>query len=488
MQMEKVPESVFLNKCHATQERQNASQRTRLFSTSGTAKARAAAAAAAASGKQIIDLTSGEIWAELSPAIRDGAITAINRGVNRYTDTVGLIELRNAIDPLSALVGSHAISSNETGKTQFDVLWTSGFAHATALGLPDSELAILERRIDTIASVAAVTAKPILADGDTGGDAVAFLCLCRRLEQMGVSGVVVEDKTGAKRTSLASDVRHELEDRDIFVQKIAHAKAGLQSDDFLIFARIESLIAGTGLRCELGSQHLLEHLRCAGERKAPRLISLMEHVPGQGQWLDAAQFREHYARRYNLGEPALAALIERRKADQAEFSATNRATVIERAREYGCLLASHDDAVRADVERARQSNCTIAEFPTSLEAAHEARRCGMHVIAGAPNLVRGGSHSGNVAASTLASEGLVDILSSDYCPSSLLHAVFCLAKIMGIPMHVAAATACMNPARVLNLHDRGSIEEGKRADLVRVRDTPQGPVVVAAWCSGRQVA
>ncbi len=148
-------------------------------------------------------------------------------------------------DPLSALLGCNA-ESGDHARTQFDILWASGFSHATSLGLPDSEMAILERRIDTIANVAAVTAKPILADADTGGDAMALLALCRRLEQIGVGGAVVEDKTGAKRTSLASEVRHELEDPAVFVHKIKHAKEGLLTADFLLFARIESLIAGAG--------------------------------------------------------------------------------------------------------------------------------------------------------------------------------------------------------------------------------------------------
>lgn len=149
-------------------------------------------------------------------------------------------------NPLSAVLGSHAESSGER-KLGFDVLWASGFSHATTLGLPDSEISILERRIDMIADIAAVTDKPILADADTGGDDLALLALCRRLEQIGVSGVVVEDKAGAKRTSLARDVHHDLEDPEVFVRKIAHAKQGLLTRDFLIFARIESLIAGAGL-------------------------------------------------------------------------------------------------------------------------------------------------------------------------------------------------------------------------------------------------
>lgn len=151
-------------------------------------------------------------------------------------------------DPLSALLGCHAESGGEAGRRQFDVLWISGFAHAATLGLPDSELSILERRLGSIAEIAAVTEKPILADGDTGGDSMALRHLCNRLEQLGVSGVVVEDKTGAKRTSLATGVDHQLEDPRTFVQKIGYAKDGLLTSDFLIFARIESLIAGAGLQ------------------------------------------------------------------------------------------------------------------------------------------------------------------------------------------------------------------------------------------------
>jgi phosphoenolpyruvate phosphomutase / 2-hydroxyethylphosphonate cytidylyltransferase len=148
-------------------------------------------------------------------------------------------------DPLSALLGSQAEA--RVGKLQFDVLWASGFSHATMLGLPDCEMNALEHRIHSTADIAAVTAKPILADADTGGDGLALRYLCQRLEQIGVSGAVVEDKTGAKRTSLASGVSHRLEDPDAFVRKIEEAKQGLLSADFMIFARTESLIAGAGL-------------------------------------------------------------------------------------------------------------------------------------------------------------------------------------------------------------------------------------------------
>jgi phosphoenolpyruvate phosphomutase len=163
---------------------------------------------------------------------------------------LGKSHLLRAIEchsPISAVLGATAASRIDGQAVEFDVLWASGFSHATALALPDAELSTLERRLDAIADIAAVTSKPILADGDTGGDAMAFGYLCRRLEDLGVSGVVLEDKAGSKRTSLAENANHELEDPETVCWKIAAAKDRLLCDDFLIFARIESLIAGAGL-------------------------------------------------------------------------------------------------------------------------------------------------------------------------------------------------------------------------------------------------
>lgn len=152
-----------------------------------------------------------------------------------------VIECHNA---LSAMLGAAAVGA---GGQRFDALWASGFSHATAMGLPDAELSVLERRIDAIGDISAVTALPIIVDADTGGDDLAFAYLCRRLEALGASGIIVEDKTGAKRTSLASSVQHEMADPTIFVNKIAKAKAAMLSRDVMVFARIESLIAGLGL-------------------------------------------------------------------------------------------------------------------------------------------------------------------------------------------------------------------------------------------------
>ncbi len=152
-----------------------------------------------------------------------------------------------AHNPLSALIGSKAAIENPDGtRKEFDALWLSGFTCAAARGLPDAELARFERRLETIEEIAAATGKPLIADADTGGDALAFQYLSARLEALGVSLVTVEDKVFPKRTSLAPGVQHDLEDPDRFTEKIAKAKAALLSGDMLIFARIESLIAGAG--------------------------------------------------------------------------------------------------------------------------------------------------------------------------------------------------------------------------------------------------
>jgi len=185
-------------------------------------------------------------------------------------------------NPLSALLASSAYGNHKGTRVEFDMLWTSGFSHATSLGLPDAELSWLERRLDSIADIAAVTEKPLLVDADTGGDSLALGLLCRRLEILGVSGVVIEDKSGAKRTSLASDVDHELEDPETFVQKLEDARQSLQTRDFLLFARTESLIAGRGVEHALA--RAARYLRSSAdgivvhskERSGAEMLEFME--------------------------------------------------------------------------------------------------------------------------------------------------------------------------------------------------------------------
>ena len=175
--------------------------------------------------------------------------------------------------------------------------------------------------------------------------------------------------------------------------------------------------------------------------------------------------------------------------DQRNNGAGNRAHVVDAAHERGIAIASHDDATGEHVAQAAGDGIVIAEFPTTVEAASLSKSNGMSVLMGAPNLVRGSSHSGNVSARELADDGLLDILSSDYVPSSLLFGAFTLARRNeSISLPEAIATVTATPAARVGLDDRGVIAIGKRADLVRVRDTGDVPLVRCVWHAGDTVA
>jgi alpha-D-ribose 1-methylphosphonate 5-triphosphate diphosphatase len=158
------------------------------------------------------------------------------------------------------------------------------------------------------------------------------------------------------------------------------------------------------------------------------------------------------------------------------------------ADKHGIPLASHDDTTAEHVAQSVRDGVAIAEFPTTFEAAEALHAAGVRVLMGAPNLIRGGSHSGNVGTAELANAGVLDVLSSDYVPASLLMAAFALPRAvpsMALPEAVRAASK--TPAEAVGLNDRGEIAIGKRADLVRVHIVRGLPVVRSVWRAGRRV-
>ncbi|HUC69414.1 MAG TPA: alpha-D-ribose 1-methylphosphonate 5-triphosphate diphosphatase [Stellaceae bacterium] len=241
-------------------------------------------------------------------------------------------------------------------------------------------------------------------------------------------------------------------------------------------------------RCELSFPDLPALLTPLAGHPMVGLMSLMDHTPGQRQFVSLDQFKTYYQGKYNLSDAALADFIRSRQADQERYSADNRAMVIALARQRGIRLASHDDATLAHVEEAREAGVVIAEFPTTAEAATAAHRAGMSVLGGAPNVVRGGSHSGNASALDFARAGILDILSSDYVPVSLLHAAFKLADEAGFTLPDAVATVSANPAASVGLADRGRIETGLRADLIRVAVIDKLPFARTTWRLGERIA
>jgi alpha-D-ribose 1-methylphosphonate 5-triphosphate diphosphatase len=174
----------------------------------------------------------------------------------------------------------------------------------------------------------------------------------------------------------------------------------------------------------------------------------------------------------------------------ARWSDRNRRALAERARARGVIVASHDDATEAHVAEAVRDGVTLAEFPTTVAAARASQEAGMRILMGGPNLVRGGSHSGNVSVSQLADIGALDILSSDYVPFSMLQAAFILGERPEWTLPRAVSAVAAAPAAAIGLHDRGRLAEGLRADVVRVRREAPGevPVVRAVWREGQRVA
>ena len=242
------------------------------------------------------------------------------------------------------------------------------------------------------------------------------------------------------------------------------------------------------MRCEVGTEWVIRDFEPFAGNPLVKLVSLMDHTPGQRQFVSLAKYREYYQGKFGLSDVQLDALIETRRDAQQRFGEPHRAAIVALAQKHGIPLASHDDATTAHVEEAAAVGTVIAEFPTTLEAARAARALDLAILAGAPNLVCGGSHSGNVSAATLARERLLDIVSSDYVPASLLHAVFLLHRHHGMELPRAVATVTLTPARRVGLDDRGELAPGKRADVVRVRLLDDVPVIDGVWRHARRIA
>ena len=243
------------------------------------------------------------------------------------------------------------------------------------------------------------------------------------------------------------------------------------------------------LRCEVSAPDVLDHFETIARRPLVRLVSLMDHAPGQRQFVDLDTYRSYYQRKMALTDEAFRAFCDRRMAESDAHSEPNRRAIAGFCRAEGMAVASHDDATPAHVREALDLGVTLAEFPTTVEAARESHGAGLLVLMGAPNIVRGGSHSGNVSAADLLERGLLDILSSDYVPFSLLQAAFALVGAGTLDLPAAMRLVSANPARAARFDDRGAIAPGLRADLVRVALAPgQPPVVKGVWREGRRVA
>lgn len=244
------------------------------------------------------------------------------------------------------------------------------------------------------------------------------------------------------------------------------------------------------LRCEITDPNTPELTAANIDRAIVKVISVMEHLPGVRQSRDLSQYIARSQKRTGESEQIIRAHIEELIAEKAEIGARVWPKIVELAKSRGLPLLSHDDTDIEHVDMAAKDGVAISEFPCTLEAAREARARSMLIVAGAPNILRGGSQSGNVAVRDLLGENLVDILASDYVPRSLLDAAFMIAADSALDFDLPAALRMVtkSPADAAGLTDRGEIAVGKRADLLRVATHEGHPFLRQIWRSGERIA
>lgn len=257
----------------------------------------------------------------------------------------------------------------------------------------------------------------------------------------------------------------------------AKAEGHLKADHFL------------HLRCEVSVENLMEHLSTLLENDLAKLVSVMDHTPGQRQFVTIDSFKSYYQTKYKMSDVEFSEFVDMQVSAQVKYSEPNRRAVVNAARDRGIQLASHDDATIAHVDEAVADDVAIAEFPTTLEAARASHKAGLAVMMGAPNIVRGKSHNGNASARDFAREGVLDIISSDYVPASLLHACLVLEEnIESISLPQAISMVTSIPAQKVGLNDRGVLAPGKQADIVLFNRQENAPIVQQVWRKGERVA
>lgn len=249
------------------------------------------------------------------------------------------------------------------------------------------------------------------------------------------------------------------------------------------------------LRIEIDSVDRYEAVKAYVNEGRVDMVSFMDHTPGQGQYADLSMFGSTLKGYRDVSDEHIADIIAAQQASD-KLTLAQMTEIARLARKHGIAVASHDDDSSEKLDCMESCNAVISEFPITMDVAHDARKRGMHTLAGAPNVVMGKSHSGNLSAREAVKEGAIDMLCSDYYPAALLQAVFLLHHVCGVELNEAVSFATANPAKAAGLFNEvGSIAVGKRADILVVRELPvvgasdvlTNPVVTQAYVAGRLV-
>lgn len=241
------------------------------------------------------------------------------------------------------------------------------------------------------------------------------------------------------------------------------------------------------LRAEVCSETLIEELDEFSAEERIGIVSMMDHTPGQRQFCDISKFETYVRGKRSYTDDQWERYVDLLYGLQAQLGSKHEAATVAAAARLGATLASHDDTTAEQVAASHSYGVTVAEFPTTVEAADACHAKGIATIMGAPNLIRGGSHSGNVAAEDLAKLDRLDILSSDYVPAGLLMAAVQLGDFWG-DLARGVRTVTDTPARAVGLTDRGVLAVGQRADLIRFAIQEQTPVLQETWSAGKRAS
>lgn len=264
-----------------------------------------------------------------------------------------------------------------------------------------------------------------------------------------------------------------------FVKKLIALTAAKEQREHLLHNRFH-------LRYELDNLEYYELVKELLEKKQVDLISFMDHRPGQGQYKNLSIYRKHLPGAGNdLTDKEFEEIVYQEQ-NKPMLAKEKLLELAELARKHNIAVASHDDDSVEKIEDNIKLGVSISEFPINMETAKKAKEAGLYPLLGAPNILLGGSHSGNLSAEAAIKEGCGDILCSDYYPQALLRAVFYLADKGILPLPQACALVSLNPAKAVGMgEETGSLERGKTADFLIVgRDSKNAPLLLESWING----
>ena len=242
-------------------------------------------------------------------------------------------------------------------------------------------------------------------------------------------------------------------------------------------------------RLEIDNFEEIENLKGYIKENKVDLISFMDHTPGQGQYKDLEVYRNTIKGYKDLSDEEIDTIIETHQGEEKMTLGLIK-EIADLAHANNISVASHDDDSNERLNLVKSFGATISEFPITLEVAKYAKSIGMSTIAGAPNILQGGSHSGNLSAIDAINNDTIDILCSDYYPAALLHAIFIMHEEHNIDLGKMFNLVTINPARAVNMDKEiGSIKENKKADIIIIEKIDKSyPVITSVFVDGNLVS